>query len=264
MRTRIIFVFSGIVLAVVAWGLIAQAQARRSVWAGVYTAEQAARGKQQFQETCVLCHGTDLRGIQDANLLGDFSPRFPITGPDFMDRWREDTVYSLFRLVSGGMPPTASQWTVQLEDDAYVYLVAYLLEANGFPAGNRELALSEMKSIRIQEQNGPKELPSFSRVQVVGCLTQYLPGVWQLSEGSDPIRIRDLIDPTEEDVADAAYEPLGRYAYDLQNLGFLGPQFDALAHENRKMVARGILIRQPPMVRIDVRAMVPVADTCPN
>src|SRR5215471_3130578 len=78
---------------------------RRSVWSGVYTEAQAERGKQEYQKTCIRCHAANLDGVQDANLLGDFAPRFSLRGADFMERWREDTGASLFTFIKTGMPP---------------------------------------------------------------------------------------------------------------------------------------------------------------
>jgi cytochrome c5 len=237
-------------------------QARRTVWSGVYTPAQAARGKAEFDRTCARCHGTNLDGIQDANLLGDFAPRNPIRGKEFMERWREDTVQSLFTYIVNGMPPRTDPLNkpVSLTRETYLDIVTYLLQANGFPSGDRELDFSNLRAIRIQEKNGPRPLDSFSRVQVVGCLTQFEPGKWQLSQASQPIRIRDVTPPTEDDIN--AADSLGELAFDLQNLGFLGREFTPLKHESHTVMVRGVLLRQPPVVRIDVRSLVELSDTC--
>src|SRR5579884_338676 len=78
---------------------------RRSVWMGVYSTAQAERGKAEYEKTCARCHAANLDGVQDASILGDFAPRFSIRGTEFMDRWREDTAYSLFNFIKSGMPP---------------------------------------------------------------------------------------------------------------------------------------------------------------
>src|SRR5262245_45937599 len=172
---------------------------KRSVWSGVFTAAQAERGKQEYQKSCIRCHAANLDGVQDANLLGDFAPRFSLRGTDFMERWREDTAQSLFDLVKKGMPPRnepKAPRIVELSDQTYLDLVAYLLQGNGFPAGDTELGSNNLRNIRIQEQNGPRPLPSFSIVQAVGCFTQHTPGAWELSQAPEPIRIRELTKPT--------------------------------------------------------------------
>jgi hypothetical protein len=150
----------------------------------------------------------------------------------------------------------------EYNDETVMDLVAYLFQANGFPVGKSDMAVSELRGIRIQEQNGAKPLPSFSVVQAVGCLKQLTPGAWELSDAPEPMRIRQLTKPSDEDMQSGANEPLGNIEFDLQNIGYLGREFDPLEYEGHKMMVRGILIRQPPNVRIDVREMVEVASTC--
>jgi cytochrome c5 len=268
MRNRLINIVTGsvIVAGVFSTVLLVKAQSgRRSVWTGVYTTEQAERGKQEYQKTCIRCHAANLDGVQDANLLGDFGPRFSLRGSDFMDRWREDTAQSLFDLIKKGMPPRnePKYEAVDLSDQAFLDLIAYIFEGNDFPPGPNELTLSNLRVTRIQDKMGARPLPSFSVVQTVGCFTQYTPGVWQLSDASDPVRVRELTNPTQEDIQASSEEPPGNLAFDLQNLGYIGSDFNAPAHEGHKMQARGILIRQPPNVRIDLRSFVDVGDTCP-
>jgi len=238
---------------------------RRSVWTGVYTDGQAEKGKVEYQRTCVRCHAANLDGVQDANLLGDFAPRFSLRGNDFMERWREDTAYSLFNYIKTGMPPRTepkSASVPEFSDETSIDLVAYIFQGNGFPSGSKEMQLPELRGIRIQEKTGSKSLPSFSVVQAVGCLKQLTPGNWELAEAPEPIRIRQLTKPSEEDMQASAEEPSGNIEFDLQNIGYLGRDFDASAHEGHRMLVRGVLIRQPPNVRIDVREMVEVSASC--
>ena len=88
------------------------------------------------------------------------------------------------------------------------------------------------------------------------------PGLWELRNAAPPTRIRELSQATEEDMKAAEAEPLGNQAIDLQNLGYLGRDFNPLQYEGHKMQVRGILIRQPPNVRIDVRMFLEVSATC--
>lgn len=230
----------------------------------MYTIAQAARGRIEFDRSCSRCHASDLDGAQEATLLGDFAPRFSLRGADFIERWREDTVQSLYTLIASGMPPRNEPRgsAALLNDGAYLDIVAYVFERNGFPSGNRELSLSGLRAIRIQEKDGPKPLPSFSMVEVVGCLTQFKPGVWQLSLAGEPQRIRELQPPTEEEVRASQEEPLGVREFDLQNMNYVGRDFSPLEHEGHKMQARGILIWQPPSARIDIRSFVEVGGNC--
>jgi cytochrome c5 len=245
-------------------GFAAAQNTSKTVWTGVYSTAQAARGKTEYIRACSRCHASDLDGVHDANLLGDFAPRFSLRGSDFMERWREDTLQSLYTLIVSGMPPRNEprDATAPLTESAYLDVVAYILESNGFPPGSVELGVPELRRIRIQEKDGPKPLPSFSMVQTVGCLTQYKPGVWQLSMATEPVRIRELTPPSGEGLRDAGGEPPGVREFDLQNMGYVGREFSAAAYEGHKMAARGILIWQPPSARIDIRSFVEVSPDC--
>src|SRR5262245_29076684 len=121
----------------------AQQAGPQTAWSGVYTAAQAANGRSEYDRSCSRCHASNLDGIQDATLLGDFAPRFSLRGADFIERWREDTVQSLYTLIASGMPPRNEPRgpIATLSDRAYLDIVAYVLERNGFPSGDRELSL---------------------------------------------------------------------------------------------------------------------------
>jgi hypothetical protein len=181
-----------------------------------------------------------------------------------MDRWREDTLQSLYSLVASGMPPRNELQTMAapLNEGGYLDVVAYILEGNGFPSGSAELHVSDLRRIRIQEKDGAKPLPSFSMVQTVGCLTQFKPGVWQLSNATEPVRIRDLAPPSDEELRDAGSEPSGVREFDLQSIGYVGGDFSPAAHEGHKMLAQGILIWQPPSARIDIRSFIDISPEC--
>jgi mono/diheme cytochrome c family protein len=111
------------------------AQLRQSVWDGVYTEEQASRGQTPFQQSCARCHG--------ANLAGTFETP-PLVGR-FVPYWAGTTLDVLFDYVSTAMPldhPGA------LGPSANADIVAFLLKANGFPAGAKEFgAASEAQKI---------------------------------------------------------------------------------------------------------------------
>ena len=99
----------------------------RTVWDGVYSGAQAARGKVLYDAQCAFCHQSDLRGQGFApGLIEDV----------FTSRWQDGNLGELFTIVKATMPqdkPTS------LTDDEYTAIVAYLLQANRFPAGQQEL-----------------------------------------------------------------------------------------------------------------------------
>ena len=103
------------------------ARQAQSVSQGVYTNEQANRGKVLYHETCESCHAPDLAGGKVVR---------EIVGETFIARWNGLTVGHLFERVLVSMPEDAPS-SVSGQDKADI--VAYILQANGFPAGDEEL-----------------------------------------------------------------------------------------------------------------------------
>src|SRR4029453_493006 len=80
-------------------GLILSAQAKKSQWDGVYTAEQATRGAETFKAKCSICHGGQLQGyVQNA------VPAPPLTGEEFEKNWDDFPLSDLFDKIKTGMP----------------------------------------------------------------------------------------------------------------------------------------------------------------
>jgi mono/diheme cytochrome c family protein len=114
----------------------------RSAREGVYTTQQAARGKTLYGEECAKCHGENLSG-------GDGSPE--LSGAEFLSRWNGKTLGTLFNLVRKTMPTDDPG---RLSTRQYADLVAFLLSSNGFPAGDKELEnnADALNDIRIEEK----------------------------------------------------------------------------------------------------------------
>ena len=154
----------------------------RSVWDGVYSAEQAQRGWREFQEHCAHCHGGDLQGTADAKAL---------KGDRFWTDWKESTVDYLFERISKSMPHSEDgSLAGTLSKQTYIDLVAHMLNANDFPAGQRELTPDSSVDIQIIRKEGPGELPSGTLSRVVGCLTKASDGTWKLTRATAPVRTR--------------------------------------------------------------------------
>ena len=99
------------------------------MWDGVYTDAQAARGERQYARSCEHCHGPDLGG--------DPVTEIPALSLDsFMTSWGGKSVKDLFDTVKRSMPKDKPG---SLGTGSYVDVVAYLLQANKFPSGAREL-----------------------------------------------------------------------------------------------------------------------------
>jgi mono/diheme cytochrome c family protein len=101
---------------------------RTTVWHGVYTAEQARRGAEAYARACAECHGADLGG-------GDMAPG--LAGVQFAYNWHGFSARDLFERLRVSMPPDQPN-RVSRQDKADI--LAFMLEANGMPAGDAELA----------------------------------------------------------------------------------------------------------------------------
>jgi mono/diheme cytochrome c family protein len=118
------------------------AGAMQSVWDGVYTEDQAKRGQPLYNKYCAACHGEQLTGGED-------SP--PLTGGAFLANWNGLTVGDLFERIRVSMPQDRpGRLTRQQNAD----ILAYLLSANQFPAGQTELSTEteRLKQIRFESK----------------------------------------------------------------------------------------------------------------
>jgi mono/diheme cytochrome c family protein len=91
----------------------------RSVADGVFTANQAAQGKQLFRQECSFCH-------QAVNY----------TGANFAAKWGEGTVGDVYLDMALAMPPANAGG---LTPATYASIVAYFLSESGYSAGNADL-----------------------------------------------------------------------------------------------------------------------------
>ena len=122
----------------------ARAQGGDSTDDGVFTSAQTTRGQQEFEKNCASCHGTDLAGRGHAPALaGDF----------FAQQWQSHSVGELFERISQTMPQLTPH---SLSDHAYIEIVSFILQANGFPYGTSELKpdLGALNKIAIAQRSG--------------------------------------------------------------------------------------------------------------
>jgi S-disulfanyl-L-cysteine oxidoreductase SoxD len=119
---------------------LAAAAASRSVWDGVYTKEQASRGRTVYGEECMKCHGENLMGAEAGPALA---------GDEFLPKWNGKTVGDLFQNIRKTMP---SDDPGHLSTRQYSDVVAYILSANGFPIGQKDLdrEMIPLNEIRIE------------------------------------------------------------------------------------------------------------------
>src|SRR5262245_23224114 len=98
-----------------------------SVWQGVYTKAQAARGQTLYLASCSSCHGAQLQGDTDAPDLA---------GNAFLKRWTGQSVGVLFGFTESQMPVGRPRG---LGAQGYADVIAHILASNGFPEGSQEL-----------------------------------------------------------------------------------------------------------------------------
>ncbi len=112
------------------------AEARTSVWDGVYSDAQAERGRTLYMQSCARCHGAGLAGTYEIP---------PLTGR-FMPYWSGSTLDALFDYVSTAMPldhPGA------LGAGANADILAFILKSNDIPSGSKELGTGNLKAINF-------------------------------------------------------------------------------------------------------------------
>jgi len=115
--------------------------AGRGTQSGVYTAAQAAEGAQVYAQQCAMCHGARLEGtVEVPGLTGKF-----------VANWAGRPVGNLYDYLARAMPQMAPG-TLQPADN--VRLVAFILQANGAPAGSRALPADSATLQRIDFEAG--------------------------------------------------------------------------------------------------------------
>jgi mono/diheme cytochrome c family protein len=113
--------------------------AERTNWDGVFTRAQAERGSAIYTQQCALCHGPSLTGADGP----------PLAGVEFASNWNDLTLGDLSERIRTAMPPD-NPGKLSAQDRADV--MAHILNAGNFPAGERELGrdLQEQRQVRFK------------------------------------------------------------------------------------------------------------------
>ena len=167
---------------------------------GVYTAAQAESGRAIYERECAVCHQSNLQGTFEAPQLA---------GESFLQFWGDLSPGDLFVRISGSMPPGQAG---SLTDEAYLHVVAYLLQANGAPAGGAALtevatvsigaAVSAASSVVAQAGGGAPEAAPASAPSASAPSSEPEPGgvtVAGTVEGYRPVTDEMLRDPDDGD-----------------------------------------------------------------
>jgi mono/diheme cytochrome c family protein len=133
---------AGLSSTMYATGTMATAgQGARTTADGVFTAEQAARGRDSYLKECASCHAENLQG-------GDEAPG--LVGSGFLSQWVTLSADQLFERTRTTMPQDGPG---RLSRAMYADVLAHIFRVNGFPAGSAEFPsdAEALKAITIQE-----------------------------------------------------------------------------------------------------------------
>ena len=235
----------GVLFVVLAAASLATAQSstsqtstqRRTVWDGVYTEAQAARGTMAFGQSCAGCHALAAQG------------KAPLVGDAFWKSFAQKTVGDLLEFVSTYMPNGNPG---SLTEPTYRDIVALILKSNGFPAGAAELGPDTIAGVQIVPKDGSTELPANALARVVGCLARS-GADWVVTRATTPERAERAVSVGED-----AARPLGSRTMALK---FVVTKLDALA--GSRVAVSGLLIGEGGVDGINVTAVSRVAPKCP-
>jgi mono/diheme cytochrome c family protein len=107
---------------------------RLSVWTGVYSEAQAARGQTVFLSVCGRCHGPRGNGAGDPEMVA--APAVA-RGP-FLRKWDGQTVATLLEYVRTTMPTDNPK---SLSDQQYLDAITYMFALSNIPTGDADLEL---------------------------------------------------------------------------------------------------------------------------
>src|SRR5690606_25016727 len=117
--------------------------APKTIFDGVFTDEQAERGKKLYTEFCATCHGSRAGG----------GPAAPAIIGSSIDVREGSSLFDFFSFITAAMPPDDPG---VLRDREYGDVLAYVLSLHGAPAGEVELPHDEDALSNIEIVARPK------------------------------------------------------------------------------------------------------------
>ncbi len=220
--------------------------AGRTTLDGVYTKEQAERGQDAYTRNCAGCHQADLNGTGGAP---------PLRTSTFTENWREGYLSNLFHHVQTWMPPQNLKGT--LPEQRYLDIVTYILAANEFPAGTKELTIADLNAILLVDQTGAHALPPAATVRAVGCLA-HANDDWSLTRVGEIPRVHDGSETYPSELGWSKEVVLGTSTFRLTNLDEDRKESDILPLVGRKVQVKGVLNGQGANQRITVFSFEPL------
>jgi mono/diheme cytochrome c family protein len=122
------WVFFCVVYAVLCASPAAGGQTVTTVKNGVFSEAQASRGKGVILNHCARCHSI--------HLLGGENDAPALVGEVFLQKWNGNTLGALYEKMRATMP---TDNPASLSKSQYADALAYILQANNFPAGQTPL-----------------------------------------------------------------------------------------------------------------------------
>lgn len=221
-----------------------QSTGNKTVFDGVFSEDQAMRGRASYNASCATCHRADLTGYEGA-----------LKGQKFVDRWREDALESLYLNIKRTMPRNAPG---TLETTTYVDIVAYVLQQNGFPSGVSDLSSDNLKSIQVTGNNGTEPLPIGALVQVYGCIRENPANTWTLAGATKAIRTRNPDKSSDTDLKRAQTKLPGDTNYPIVDAAFYHPE----RYKDQMAEVKGFLVADP-RDGISVTSFASLSTPCP-
>ena len=233
----------------------AGAQGRKTVWEKVYTSDQAALGKTEYDMVCAGCHGNDLSGRDG----GGQGPE--LAGPAFRKKWDLQSVNQLYHR----------------DQDAHAAQPARYAHRRRLP---------ERRGLRPRVEQVPRRRQSARRqcgalastfitqaettkaaadsaaiatgalVQVIGCLQNSGDG-WMLTQAAPPVRGGK---PRHRRPNSWASWPQRRRA--PQACAYFGIYSAPNEHKGHRMEAKGFLVKDPDGDRLNVVSLEMIAPAC--
>jgi alcohol dehydrogenase (cytochrome c) len=122
---------------------------------GHYTRAQSERGRALYREACAACHGADLTDGSASPLAGPQFERSWNPGASVSDfvGWGSASLDDLLFIMRTTMPQGA---VGSISPERHLDILAFILERNGYPAGERELTADEgtLRAIPIEWRGG--------------------------------------------------------------------------------------------------------------
>ena len=221
-----------------------QSTGNKTVWDGVFSEDQARRGRASYNASCATCHRADLTGYKGV-----------LKGQKFVDRWREDALESLYLNIKRSMPRNAPG---TLDTATYLDIVAYILQQNGFPSAVSDLSSDNLKSIQVTGKNGTESLPIGALVQVYGCIKENPANAWTLAGATKALRTRNPDKSSDADLKQAEAQLPADATYRLVDAAFYHPEH----YKDQMAEVKGFLVADP-RDGISVTSVASLSTPCP-